>query len=208
MAPTLCAPALFPGHDPRTHWERPVSSEVGTHHISGFCLFCPFPPAAHPLITSSLGRQCNNRTKAPGFFPFVFLSFEARQLRRAITPMAHHGPAHCPRGGRGAPRHRHQHQVTPGADRQGRAGRAGTHPTGLPSAPQPWPSPTTLALSSHAFTSRQAIISSRTTEFSPETEAAPPLLPPAHGMEAFRLVFAEFTQISPSPFPTPPSPHN
>lgn len=90
---------------------------------------------------------------------------------------------------------------------QGRAEWAGTRLMGLPSAPQPWPSPSTLALSSHAFTSRQAIVSSGTTEFSPEMEAAP-LFPPAHGMEALRLVFAEFTQISPSPFPTPTSPRN
>lgn len=71
-----------------------MSSEPGTHHISGFCrfcLFCPLPPTAHPLITSSLGRQCSNRTKEPGSFPFVLLSFEARQSRGAITPTTRPG---------------------------------------------------------------------------------------------------------------------
>lgn len=180
MAPTLSAPALFPGHDPRTHWERPMSSEAGTHHISGFCrfcLFCPFPPAAHPLITSSLGRQCNNRTKEPGLFPFVFLSFEAQQLRRAITPMAQ--PSHvrlsASRGSQ-APQHRgtaHQHQVTVGQCCGTLARHCATHTTGLPSAPQPWPSLSTLALNSHAFTSRQAIISSGT-RVPPRDRGSPP----------------------------------
>lgn len=95
-----------------------MSSEAGTHHISRscqFCLFCPFPPAAHPLITSSLGRQCNNHTKESGLFPFVLLFFEARQLRRAITPAAR--PSHvrltaCQ--GSQAPRHEGSVPPAPG----------------------------------------------------------------------------------------------
>lgn len=136
MAPILSAPALFQGHDPRTHWERPMSSEGGTHHISGFCLFCPFPPAAHPLITSSLGRQCNNRTKEPGLFPFVSLSFEALQLSHHA-----HGPAIAASRGSPAPEH---HTSAPG-DRGpvlwhvGKASNVPHTPRGCPLLPSPGP---------------------------------------------------------------------
>lgn len=185
-----------------------MSSEAGTHHISRscqFCLFCPFPPAAHPLITSSLGRQCNNHTKESGLFPFVLLFFEARQLRRAITPAAR--PSHvrltaC----QGSQAPRHEGSVPPAPGDRGPAlwkvGKAELGGLARGAALCSSALALTEHLSSHTFTSRETIISSGTTEFSPEMEAAP-LLPPAHGMEAFRLVFAEFTQISPSPFPAP-----
>lgn len=94
--------------------------------------------------------------------------------------------------------------MTPAPWQVGEAG-PGTHSMVLPSAPLPAPSHS--ALGSLAFASRQDIISSRTTELSPETEAAP-LLPPAHGMEAFRLVFAGVHTNLAFPVPTPPSPHN
>lgn len=188
-------------------------SEAGTYHILGFCwfcLFCPFPPAAHPLITSSLGRQCNNRTEESGLFPFVLLSFGARQLRRAITPMV--WPSHIrltASQGSQAPRHEGTVSQAPG-DRVPVLWKVGKAEPGELAYRAALCS-TSLAFTEHLGSQlscfSQAIISSGTIEFSPEMEAAP-LLPLAHGMEAFRLVFTEFTQISPSSFPAPPSLHN
>lgn len=127
MAPTLSAQAFSQAMISEHNWERSMSSEAGTHHISGFCPFCPFTPAAHPLITSSLGTQCNNHTKEPGLFPFVFLSFEARQLRRAITPTTQ--PSHVRLTPPGAARLLHEgtahQQQVPMVRRYGRLPRQG-----------------------------------------------------------------------------------
>lgn len=138
MAPTLSSQPFSQAMISEHNWERPMSSEAGTHHISGFCPFCPFAPAAHPLITSSLGTQCNNRTKEPGLFPFVFLSFEARQLRQAITPTAR--PSHVRLTPPGAAKllargyctsapgaHQHQVPMVQRCGRLPRQGRAGWH---------------------------------------------------------------------------------
>lgn len=42
--------AHLPGYHPRAQGERPMSSEVGTHHISGLCLFCLFCPLSPPQL--------------------------------------------------------------------------------------------------------------------------------------------------------------
>lgn len=148
-------------------------------------------------------------------FPFVFRSFEAQQTRRAITPMARllHVRLIASRGSRAGgasargDRASARGHRTPAPRWVGEAGpgEPARTPRGCPLLPGPCrhraPRRLALLLSPPDKPSSQAGPLS-----SPQRRRQPPLLPPAHGTEAFRLVFAGVHTNLAFPVPTPPFP--